>query len=310
MFDIFLALILFAGGLALLLKCADKFVDLSEAMAVRLGVPPIAIGLTVVAFGTSFPEMVVSVRAALGGADGLSIGNIVGSNIANTLLILGVAALLVPIPVMRSSFWRDGTVWAISTVLFIAVAATGQITAVSGFLFLVFLAGYLVVLLRGETEELADVTADGPPLLQGGLVAVAMVAGIAAGSHFTVTGAVDLAQMLNLPEVVIGVTILAFGTSLPELATTLACVKSGKTDMLIGNIIGSNIFNVLAVIGVTSILTPLAVEASTIRWDLPILAAVTIIGMTFLRTGWKVTRREGVVCTLGYASYVGFAVFM
>lgn len=298
--------LLLAVGLALLIASSDYLISECETIAARLNISPVIVGLTLVAFGTSFPELVVSLRAAAVGSDGLALGNVVGSNIANTLLIMGVAALFMPIGVSRTLLKRDGLVWLIATGVFIIFVFGGTVHRYQGILMLLMLAGYLFVLLKSGdiAPDEADAVNDQKPLWVLGFIVTACFGGIAFGAHLTVGSAIDIARALNVSESVIGVTIIAFGTSLPELATTLACVRKRNTGMLIGNIIGSNIFNILAVVGLTAALLPLNVPAHMLTLDIPALIMVTLVGMIFLRTDWEVSRKEAAICLMGYAGYM------
>ncbi len=309
-------LLLTCVGLALLIYSADTLVETSEAIAKHFGISPMILGLTVVAFGTSLPELVVSLQSAILDREGLAIGNVVGSNIANTLLVLGVAAVLRPIQLKKSVLQRDGTVWILSSLLFLVACWIGMIPRAMGVFMVICLLVYVWTSFKsehsddednagGDDEE--DTTEFGA---KSALMIVACLIGVAAGSHLTVEHAVNLATLIGIHESIIGITLIAVGTSLPELTTTIACVRRGQTDMLVGNIIGSNIFNILAVLGVTSAFIPLTIPERMIGVDLLAFTTATLIGFLFLLTDLKVTRKEGAVSIAMYCSYISFLVFV
>lgn len=302
-------------GLMVLMWSSDRFVDWCRDIAIRLNISPMVVGLTLIAFGTSFPELVVSLKAALIGSGGLAIGNIVGSNIANTLLILGIAAVIQPIMVQRQNFVRDTLVWSGTTLAFVGLAYTGSFNWIAGVVFLSGLVVYLGVLFRSDQtklevaaiEEAEEKVAASPERLdtvKAYALPIVLVFAIAVGAHLAVDNSIVLARELGVSEAVIGVTFLAIGTSLPELATSIACIRKRDTQMLVGNVIGSNIFNILAVIGATALVTPIIVPPHMLLVDFPVLVAVTIASLLFLRTNWQLSRREGYVCLAGYGTYI------
>ncbi|WP_421723185.1 calcium/sodium antiporter [Bauldia sp.] len=298
-------------GLGVLMWSCDTFVDWARETAVHLKVSPMVIGLTIVAFGTSAPELVVSVHSAAIGSGALAVGNIAGSNIANTLLILGAAAVIRPVVVGRNNFIRDTFVWAAATVALVGFAYGGEFNWPIGLLFIAGLALYLSVLFRSEKTVEAvvpreDVVEHKPRSFWRSYgLPILLLAGIGFGAHLAVENSVDLARGLGVSEAIIGVTLLAVGTSLPELATALVCIRKAESEMLVGNVIGSNIFNILAVMGVASLVAPIAVPPHMLLVDFPVLLAVTVASLFFLRTNWLLSRREGYACLAGYTAYLG-----
>lgn len=305
--DILLQTVMLATGLAVLMAAAEAFVAKSGRLATAFRISPMAIGLTLVAFGTSLPELAVSLNATLEGSPGLAVGNVIGSNLANTLLILGLAAAVMALPVSRDSVMRDGAWWIAATVAFLLAAYSGAIGRFEGVALLVGLALYLFSALRSgvDFEEELDATEETAATARLWAVLALSVAAIWAGSEMAVYGAVGLAESLGTDETIVGLTVVAFGTSLPELATVIACLRRGETEMLIGGIVGSNIFNIFAILGVTAVVATLPVDRTFISFDLPVLMVVSAMALIVLRTGWVVSRWEGAALLGGYVAYIG-----
>ena len=265
------------GGLALLLAGGEALVRGSVRVAARLGVSPLVIGLVLVGFGTSMPELVASLEAALIGAPGIAVGNIVGSNIANILLILGLAAAVFPIATTRRAFTRDGTVLIAASLLMVGVAIAGSLGRVAGLLFLAFLLAYTIYTYLAEraggpsadmhAAAADDVAAGHMGLVWGLLLTAGGIAGVAWGASLLVGAAIGLARAAGLSEAVIGLTLVAVGTSLPELVTSLMAAIRRHPDVAFGNIVGSNIFNILGIGGVTAVVSPIAVPAQIVVLD-------------------------------------------
>ena len=299
-----------AAGLALLVVGGELLVRGAVAFAIKLKVSPLLIGLTVVGFGTSMPELATCLEAAFLGAPGIAVGNVVGSNIANILLILGVAAVLTPIPVSRAAFLRDGTVAAISAVACLAVVLVGSLERISGFFLLAMLAGYIVYAAR---DERATATGSGEPATAtpgpSGLAASACAAGgmvaMVLGARFLVGSAIELAQLAGVSDTVIGLTVVAVGTSLPELVTAAVAAYRRAPDIAFGNVVGSNIYNVLGILGATAVIHPIPVPAEIIRLDIWVMLAATMALAFAAITGWRVTRLEGAGLLAAYGVYVG-----
>ena len=302
--------LLIAVGLVGLLLGGEMLVRGAVGVAARLGLPPMVIGLTLVGFGTSTPELLTSVQAALAGAPGIALGNVVGSNTANILLILGVAALLLPVAVSPGTFRRDGAALALATALCVAATLAGTIGRLWGAALVAGLALFLFTTLRSSRAD-PDAAADELPGLRAALPVslVLSAAGLAVtivGAKLLVDGAVSVARDFGVSEALIGVTIVAIGTSLPELATTLVAARRGQNDVAFGNVIGSNIFNVLGILGITALVSPLAVAPQIAAFDIWVMTAATVGLIAAAVTGWRITRAEGAALLVAYAAYIGW----
>ncbi|WP_208349514.1 calcium/sodium antiporter [Pseudaestuariivita rosea] len=306
-------------GLIGLVIDGELLVRSAVAVATQLHISPMIIGLTLVGFGTSMPELATSVQAAFAGSPGIAIGNVVGSNIANILLILACAALVRPMVTHPASLRRDGGVLVLATVLCIGVVLTGTVGRTVGAIFITLLIAYLCVTIwlekRPQTAAAATYQAEadliapvGPSIWWSLLVFVTGLVIMLAGAQFLVQGAIFIAQSFNLPEAVIGLTIVAVGTSLPELVTSIIAARKGQGDVALGNVIGSNIFNILGILGTTALLYPIAVPASIATLDIWIMALATLALLIFAVTGRKLSRIEGSVLLAGYVTYVSFLV--
>jgi cation:H+ antiporter len=312
------------GGLVLLVAGGELLVRGAVGVATRFGVSPLVIGLTLVGFGTSTPELVTSVQAALGGYPGVAYGNIVGSNIANVLLILGITSILCPIVVARSALKRDGLTMLAVAAVFVLLAALMPMGRAIGLAFLLALAGYIYLAFRQERggaehgaaydKGEALLEAEGsfaPPVAaaQGSIVrpllmALAGIGAVVAGGALLVDGAVSLARLFGVSETVIGLTIVAIGTSLPELVTSVMAALRRQTDVAFGNIVGSNIYNILGIGGATALVSPGSVPAEIIRSDNLVMLGVSVLLIVFTFTGRRLDRWEGCVLLGGYASYL------
>lgn len=324
MADIWLPLV---GGLALLIAGGDLLVRGSVTAAQRLGVSPLVIGLTLVGFGTSTPELVTSLQAALSEAPGIAYGNIVGSNIANILLIGGVAALLFPVAVDSRALRRDGAVMVGAALIFAGVAVVLEPGRLAGALFLVLLCLYIYAAFRQERlapgtdagavrdkAEALSLTdpATAPParpaagtaLVLGLAMALGGLALVVLGGKFLVDGAVALARDAGLSETVIGLTIVAVGTSMPELVTSVVAGIKRQSEVAFGNIVGSNIYNILGIGGATALIAPGAVPAQILRVDLWVMLGVSVVFVALALTGRRITRLEGALLLAGYGAYV------
>ncbi len=304
-----------AVGFLLLFFGADVVVRGAVAMARRFDVSPLVIGLTIVGFGTSLPELLVSLTAALNGAPGIAVGNIVGSNLANMMLIMGASALVFPIVVNPLAVRRDGLCMAGITAVFILVGLSGAIVRHEGAAMVAVLAFYVgwslwrdmrsndaaAQLHRDEADEVTGL----PSRLW--VMIVAVIGGFAAvgfGAELLVRGATTLAISAGIPEEVIGLTLVAVGTSLPELAASLVAAYRGHSDLCVGNVIGSNIFNLFGILGITAIATPVPFADRIVAFDLWVLGGVTILLVPFLMSGWRVNRLEGAILVALYSAYV------
>jgi len=320
--DVWLPLI---GGLVLLVAGGELLVRGAVEVATRLGVSPLVIGLTLVGFGTSTPELVTSVQAALMDAPGIAYGNIVGSNIANILLIVGVAALISPMVIASVALKRDGAVMLAVVVVFSAVAFVMPLGRVVGVLFVVSLIGYVYLAFRQERASapaghgaaydkgLALQQTDpalAPPavpqnsFLTSTLIALGGLVLVVIGGRFLVDGAVSLARGFGISETVIGLTIVAVGTSMPELVTSVVAGLRKQGDVAFGNIVGSNIYNILGIGGFTALIAPGAVPAEIVTFDNLVMIGVSLALVAFAWSGLRIARWEGAVLLAGYAVYV------
>jgi cation:H+ antiporter len=292
---------LVAGGLVLLLGGGELLVRGAVGLARGFGVSRLVIGLTVVAFGTSAPELVVSLEAALGGHPDIVLGNVVGSNIANVLLVVGFAAVLRPIVIGSGTLRRDGAILVAATLAFIAACHLGGIDRGVGAAMVAALAAYTVWSLwaaRREAApaiaELGDEIEEAPrrPWLALAFTA-AGIAGVIVGADFLIDGAVRIARFAGLSEAVIGLSLIAFGTSLPELATAAMAALRGHSDLAVGNVLGSNLFNMFAIAGITALVVPVPVPGELVAFDLWVMLGVTLALLAMLAGGRRITRIEG-----------------
>jgi cation:H+ antiporter len=304
--------LLIVGGLLGLVFGGDLLVRGAVDLARRIGLSPLIIGLTLVGFGTSTPELVTSLQAAFVGSPGIAVGNVVGSNIANILLILGVASLLAPVVIDQAAFKRDGTVLVLSTLMCLGAALFGRFTPAIGVFFVLTLIAYLVFTVSKERQ--AGVTQPETEVVGGRSVQTGNVwkdlAFVAAGltltilgARFLVFGAIDVAQAFRVSETVIGLTIVAVGTSLPELVTTIAAARRNQSDIAFGNIVGSNIFNVLFILGATALIHPIAVPASIAKFDIWVMTGATTLLLLMAVRRWRINRVEGGVLLGAYVAY-------
>jgi cation:H+ antiporter len=294
------------GGLIGLFFGGEALVRGSVSIARRMLISPLIIGLTVVGFGTSTPELLVSVQAALRGVPDIALGNIIGSSIANILLIVGLTALVWPIRIAAAAMRRDIIFMIASVLLLVPLFAMGELGHISGLLLVAGLSVYLVLTFLSSRE---DTTEDDNPAAQSSLIVSVswMTFGFVAllfGAQFLVDGAVSVARGFGVSEAFIGLTIVAIGTSLPELATSLIAAFRHQSDIAIGNVIGSNIFNVLGVLGVTALIAPISVSGRFLSFDLPILIGVSCVLAGVLLTRPQIGRGIGVLMLLGYAAYL------
>lgn len=295
-------------GLAGLFLGGEALVRGAVGVARRLAIPPLLIGLTVVGFGTSTPELLVSVDAALRGAPDIAIGNIVGSNIGNILLIVGLAALVWPIRVMGSTLRRDTGVMMAAALALVPMFWMGVMGRGAGALLVAGLVAYLLWAYRYPGEDASEEApaAQGPLWMSLIWVAVGLGA-LMLGARFLVDGAVNIARGYGISEAFIGLTIVAIGTSLPELATSLVAALRRQSEIAIGNIVGSNIFNVLGILGVTALIAPIPVAGRFLMLDLPVMILVSGLLTALLLLRPQIGRGAGVLLLLGYAAYLWLA---
>ncbi len=298
---------------------AELLVRGSVKIASALGVPPLVIGLTVVAFGTASPELAVSINAAREGHADISVGNIVGSNILNVLLILGLSALVTPLMVARQLIRLDVPLMIAVSAITFALSLDGRLDARDGIFFVVLLLGYIgAVFFLGRKEkvktgEYLEEYGDKPKTRAGILIACLMLgsglAALFAGTPLFVDSAVAFARSLGVSELVISLTIVSIGTSLPEVATSILASMRGERDIAVGNIVGSNIFNLLAVLGIAAIIAGgLDISPKVIRFDMPIMLAVALVCIPVFWTRGVITRMEGALFVLYYGLYMAYIV--
>jgi cation:H+ antiporter len=300
------------GGLALLVVGAAALVRGAAALAIRLGLTPLVVGLTVVAFGTSAPELVVSVDAALKGVGGIAVGNVVGSNVANVGLILALAAILRPVPTSPALIRRDVPIMIGVTAFVIVMLRDGRIGLVEGAFLVLGLVAYLgfSIYVARSDRRAADALASEVPVAQGPkwldpVLAVAGLGVLIAGAELMVGGAVALAEDFGVSDALIGLTIVAIGTSLPELATSVVAAVRGEGAIAAGNVVGSNVFNLLGILGVAAVLNPL--HAPGLRpTDMAAMAVFAVVLVPLMLTGRRLVRAEGALLLAAYVSYVGY----
>lgn len=300
--------LLLAGGIVGLAVGASWLVDGASRLALRFGISPMVVGLTVVGFGTSMPEFSVSVLAAARGSTDLSLGNAVGSNIMNLLLVLGVAAVVVPIHVIgaRKVLVRDLIFGLIPAAILLIFALDGDISRVTALLLLtVFVVFIWVALTQVRRKDATETIVTGSPLRHLAITAVG-IAVLVGGSEMLVRGGVELARRFSVSEAVIGLTLVAFGTSLPELATSVTAVLKGESEIGVGNVLGSNVFNLGLVVGTAFFLRPGSISTFVVSQDIPILIASTVVvGLIVLRDG-RISRWEGAIMLSIFAAYLVF----
>lgn len=303
-----LNIVLIIVGIAFVLWGADRLTDGAVAVAQRMGVPLIVIGLTIVAFGTSMPEFCSSLVSALNHQPGMAVGNVVGSNIFNSLLIVGMAALVAPISILPSTVKKDIPFALVSSVLLVLLCGfDGKIQWYDAAIMLVFFAIFMVITLHeaksGEIKE--ETTAEKKPMSK--LMSIVwIVVGLACligGSTVFVNAASKFAAELGVDPAVIGLTIVAMGTSLPELATSVVSATKGNSGIAIGNVLGSNVFNILFILGVTGVISPLDIKGIT-TLDLSVMVIAMILLWLFSFTKLKISRWEGAVLTLVFIGYM------
>lgn len=313
------SILLVAGGLVLLALGGELLVRGAVGMAARLGISPLLAGLTIVGFGTSTPELATSVQAALAGSPGIAMGNVVGSNIANILFILGVSALILPLSVNPRAFQRDSLALGGSALLATGAVLLGVIGLLPGLVLVACLAGYLWWAYQSEKAADDDechrheAEADDRPVPPntGPVVLVGMIiAGLAAaifGAGWLIEGATVIASAAGVSESVIGLTVVAVGTSLPELIACIVAVIRKHEDVALGNVVGSCIYNILGILGLTAIIKPIDVPAEIAQFDIWVMLGVTALLIVQLRSGWRLSRIEGALLV---ALYVGYTVLL
>ena len=307
---ILVQILLLAVGFFMLMKGADWFVEGSAGIAKKMGIPQLVIGLTIVAMGTSAPEAAVSINASLKGNAGIAIGNVVGSNILNILIILGISAVLATMAIQKSTFCYEIPFMIFVTVVLIALGMTGEyVTRVEGIILWVLFIVYLLYLFRLAKQGNEEEHTEDRPIWK--LLIFMILGGVLVvwGSDVTVDSATAIAKVIGLSERFIGLTIVALGTSLPELVTSVIAAKKGNADIAIGNIVGSNIFNILFVIGTASIIAPVMYQPVFLVDGIIAVLAGVLLWISVAKT--KSLRRPwGIVMLLCYAVYLGYLLML
>lgn len=292
------------AGIALLMVGGDALVRGAIALGLKIGLSATLISMTVVAFGTSAPELVISVEAAITGSPDIALGNVVGSNIANTLLIVGVPALILSLDTRGKELRRSYTLMLAATIVFSAFALTGFISRFAGIVLLACLVAVLYYSYKKSLQEGGE-TLEEDPLKSWKIVAI-LIFGIAAlplGAHLLIEGARGVALHFGLSEAAIGLTVVALGTSLPELAASTAAAWRGRTDVALGNVIGSNMLNLLLVIGTTAAISPLVVSETFLTVDIPLMIIITLMLAPFLIWHIRIGKRAGLILIACYAAF-------
>jgi cation:H+ antiporter len=318
-----MAILLFLVGLVFLIVGAEVLVRGASSMAAAFGIAPLVIGLTVVAFGTSSPELAVSVESALAGQANIALGNVVGSNIFNVLFILGLSAMIVPLVVSQQLIRLDVPLMIALSVIVLLFSLDGAIGWIDGLLLvfgLVVYVGFLIYQTRRQSSDAAQKSRqDGTEVARQGVGAAAwaknigfIVGGLVLlvlGSRWLVDSAVAFAQHMGVSELVVGLTIVAAGTSLPEVVTSIIAALRGERDIAVGNVVGSNIFNLMGVLGIASIIAPegIAVSPAVIGFDMPVMIAVAFACLPIFFTGGIINRKEGVLL-MGY--YIAYTLYL
>jgi cation:H+ antiporter len=310
-FLLIMGFVFLVGGAELLVRGAAR-------LAAAAGVSALVVGLTVVAFGTSAPELAVSVMSAYKGQADLAVGNVVGSNVFNILVILGLSAVIVPLVVAQQLVRFDVPVMVAVSFLVVPLGMDGKIGRIDGIVLFAGVLAYTIFLIRqSRRESNAEVKAEydsefGPEKSKGPLKNIALIvvgiAGLVLGSKWLVDSAVEIARAFQVSELVIGLTVIAAGTSMPEVATSVVAAVRGERDIAVGNAVGSNIFNILCVLGLSSIVSPagIAVSPAAMRFDIPVMIAVAVICLPVFFAGYRISRTNGVLFLVIYAAYLTY----
>ena len=301
------------AGFVLLLGGGEYLVRGAGALALRFGLSHLVVGIIIVGFGTSVPELVASIQAALSGAPGIAMGNVVGSNTANILLILGVGAIIYPVIVSGAAIYRDGVTMVATAALLLFAVWGGQLSTLAGLLFVLLLAAYLVYLIYSDRKANGEAAADEddddlPEPSKSIWLDIAMVAGgtaaVVAGGKLLVDGAISVAQAFDVSDEVIGLTLVAIGTSLPELATSIMAALRKHSDIALGNVLGSNVYNILGIAGITALIKPIPVSAHMVKVDIPVMIAVSVALFVLAVVVRRFGKRVGYAFLAGYAVYI------
>ena len=316
---IFIDILLLLAGFVLLIKGADFFVDGASSLAAKLRIPSLVVGLTIVALGTSSPELAVSISASLSGQNSMAVSNVVGSNIFNLLGVLGICAMIIPLGVTKDILRRDYPVSIFTSVLFFVMliffGASGEITFAEALLLVILMAGYVAwtVISALKSRSSADEDPNAKPFVwwKCALYMIFGAAAIVIGGDMVVDHASSLGTAFGMSASLVGLTICAVGTSLPELVTSIAACRKGENDMAIGNVIGSNILNILCILGVSGIISPIRISGADLAnslVDFGMYIAVCLLAYIFCLTQKKITRAEGGILAGLYVLYMAYAI--
>ena len=314
--NIWLQALLLVASIRVVLAGADWLTGGAVSLAQRMGIPQIVIGLTVVAMGTSMPEFFVSLTSAINGTPDLAVGNVVGSNIFNTLLIVGVAALVAPITILKGTVRKDMPFALIASTLLMMMCLDREISRMDALILSVLFIVFMVFTIRGSRSSLPSGSDPAPETpetkqskspLRAALLIVLGLAGLVVGSNIFVDNASAIAHSLGVSDAVIGLTIVAGGTSLPELATSVVAARRGNSGIAIGNVLGSNVFNILMILGLTGLISPMTIQGIT-TVDLAMMVLSMMLLWLFAFTKYRVERWEGAVLTAVFAAYMAHLI--
>lgn len=309
-----ISIILIIIGMALVLWGADRLTDGAVAIAQQMKVPEIVIGLTIVAMGTSMPEFCVSFAGALKGTADLAVGNVVGSNIFNAMLIVGVAAMVAPMSILKSTVKKDIPFAVFASLILFQLCLNNRITRIEAFVLLIMFAVFMIYTVMGAKNGMPTASEEeakknkSKGLFKDVLYVFAGLAALIVGSNIFVDNATEIARLLGVSEAVIGLTIVAAGTSLPELATSIVAARKGQSAIAIGNVIGSNVFNILFIIGLTGVITPMQIVGLT-NIDFAVMLGSMLLLWLMSFTKYTLSRWEGAVLAVLYVVYVGWLIY-
>lgn len=309
-----ISIILIIIGMALVLWGADRLTDGAVAIAQRMNVPEIVIGLTIVAMGTSMPEFCVSFAGALKGTADLAVGNVVGSNIFNAMLIVGVAAMVAPMSILKSTVKKDIPFAVFASLILFQLCLNNRITRIEAFVLLIMFAVFMIYTVMGAKNGMPTASEEeakknkSKGLSKDVFYVVAGLAALIVGSNIFVDNATEIARLLGVSEAVIGLTIVAAGTSLPELATSIVAARKGQSAIAIGNVIGSNVFNILFIIGLTGVIRPMQIVGLT-NIDFAVMLGSMLLLWLMSFTKYTLSRWEGAVLAVLYVVYVGWLIY-
>ncbi len=304
-----LSILMIIGGIVVVLWGADRLTDGAVGIAERLRMPQIVIGLTIVAVGTSMPEFCVSLVSALKGTPDLAVGNVVGSNVFNALLIVGITAMVAPMTILKTTVRKDIPFAIIASVTMAFMCIDGNISRIDAIVLFALFLYFMVVTVRGAKVSDSEETPQKAPMgiwKAIGLIVLGLAC-LVGGSNVFVTGATDVAQSLGVSQAVIGLTVVAMGTSLPELATSVVSARKGNSGIAIGNVLGSNVFNILMILGITGIISPMNIQGITLA-DLFMMAGSVMLLWLFSFTKLTIERWEGAVLTVIFIGYISYLV--